>query len=233
MGKVLIIGAGGVGTVVAQRMARMPEIFEDIMLASRTKSKCDHIVRSVTGSRIKTAQVDAADIPQLVELIQSFKPDLVVNVALPYQDIAIMEACLETEVSYLDTANYEPKDDAKFEYKWQWAYQNRFKEAGLTAILGCGFDPGVTNVFTAYAAKHHFDEINYLDIVDCDTGENKHLFAANYNPESIREVTQNGRYWEDGQWIETPPLSFTSRSTTRALAPANHISSITKSWSRW
>ncbi len=208
MGKVLIIGAGGVGTVVAQRMARMPEIFEDIMLASRTKSKCDHIVRSVTGSRIKTAQVDAADIPQLVELIQSFKPDLVVNVALPYQDIAIMEACLETEVSYLDTANYEPKDDAKFEYKWQWAYQNRFKEAGLTAILGCGFDPGVTNVFTAYAAKHHFDEINYLDIVDCDTGENKHLFAANYNPESIREVTQNGRYWEDGQWIETPPLEL-------------------------
>lgn len=206
MGKVLIIGAGGVGTVVAHKMAALPEVFSEIMLASRTKSKCDAIAKKIGGNRIKTAQVDADNVPQLVALIRSFKPDLVVNVALPYQDLTIMDACLETETSYLDTANYEPKDEAKFEYKWQWAYQERFKNAGITAILGCGFDPGVTSVFTAHAAKHHFDEIHYLDIVDCNAGDHGKAFATNFNPEiNIREVTQRGKYWENGKWVETEP----------------------------
>lgn len=206
MGKVLLIGAGGVGTVVAHKMAGLPDVFTEIMLASRTKSKCDDIARKIGGNRIQTAQVDADNVPELVELINSFKPDLVVNVALPYQDLTIMDACLETGVSYLDTANYEPKDEAKFEYKWQWAYQDRFKEAGLTAILGCGFDPGVTSIYTAHAAKHHFDEIHYLDIVDCNAGDHGKAFATNFNPEiNIREVTQKGKYWENGKWIETKP----------------------------
>lgn len=206
MAKVMIIGAGGVGTVVAHKMAALPEVFSEIMLASRTKSKCDDIARKIGGNRIKTAQVDADNVPQLVALIRSFKPDLVVNVALPYQDLTIMDACLETETSYLDTANYEPKDEAKFEYKWQWAYQERFKNAGITAILGCGFDPGVTSIFTAYAAKHHFDEIHYLDIVDCNAGDHGKAFATNFNPEiNIREVTQKGKYWENGVWVETEP----------------------------
>lgn len=206
MGKVLIIGAGGVGTVVARKMADNPEVFSEIMLASRTKSKCDAIAQKVGKNRIVTAQVDADNVPELVDLINSFNPDLVVNVALPYQDLTIMDACLETGVSYLDTANYEPKDEAKFEYKWQWAYQERFKEAGLTAILGCGFDPGVTSIFTAYAAKHHFDELHYLDIVDCNAGDHGKPFATNFNPEiNIREVTQPGKYWEDGKWVTTQP----------------------------
>jgi saccharopine dehydrogenase (NAD+, L-lysine forming) len=206
MGRVLIIGAGGVGTVVAHKTAALPEVFTEIMLASRTKSKCDAIARKIGGNRIKTAQVDADNVPQLVALIRSFKPDLVVNVALPYQDLTIMDACLETETSYLDTANYEPKDEAKFEYKWQWAYQDRFKDAAITAILGCGFDPGVTSIFTAYAAKHYFDEIHYLDIVDCNAGDHGKAFATNFNPEiNIREVTQKGKYWENGKWVETEP----------------------------
>ncbi len=206
MAKVMIIGAGGVGTVVAHKMAALPEVFSEIMLASRTKSKCDDIARKIGGNRIKTAQVDADNVPQLVALIRSFKPDLIVNVALPYQDLTIMDACLETETSYLDTANYEPKDEAKFEYKWQWAYQDRFKNAGITAILGCGFDPGVTSIFTAYAAKHYFDEIHYLDIVDCNAGDHGKAFATNFNPEiNIREVTQRGKYWENGTWVETEP----------------------------
>ena len=206
MGKVLIIGAGGVGTVVAHKMASLPEVFTDIMLASRTKSKCDAIADRVGNNRIKTAQVDADNVPELVELINEFKPDIVVNVALPYQDLTIMDACLETKTAYLDTANYEPVDEAKFEYKWQWAYQERFKEAGITAILGCGFDPGVTSIFTAHAAKHHFDEIQYLDIVDCNGGDHGKAFATNFNPEiNIREVTQKGKYWENGQWVETEP----------------------------
>jgi len=206
MGKVLIIGAGGVGTVVANKMASIPEVFTEIMLASRTKSKCNAIAEKIGGNRIQTAQVDADNVPELVELIRSFQPDLVVNVALPYQDLTIMDACLETGVSYLDTANYEPVDEAKFEYKWQWAYQDRFKAAGLTAILGCGFDPGVTGVYTAYAAKHHFDEIHYLDIVDCNAGEHGKAFATNFNPEiNIREVTQKGKYWENGEWKLTEP----------------------------
>ncbi len=206
MGKVLIIGAGGVGTVVATKMAGLPEVFTEIMLASRTKSKCDAIADKIGNNRVKTAQVDADNVQELVGLIKSFNPDIVVNVALPYQDLHIMDACLETGVAYLDTANYEPLDEAKYEYKWQWAYHDRFKEAGLTAILGCGFDPGVTSVFTAYAAKHHFDEIHYLDIVDCNGGDHGKAFATNFNPEiNIREVTQKGKYWQDGQWVETEP----------------------------
>lgn len=206
MGKVLIIGAGGVGTVVAHKMAQNSDVFTEIMLASRTKSKCDAIAKQVSGDKIKTAQIDADNVPQLVELIKSFKPELVVNVALPYQDLPIMDACLEAGVSYLDTANYEPKEEAKFEYSWQWAYQEKFQKAGLTAILGCGFDPGVTSVYTSYAAKHHFDEIQYLDIVDCNAGDHGKAFATNFNPEiNIREVTQKGKYWENGKWIETQP----------------------------
>jgi saccharopine dehydrogenase (NAD+, L-lysine-forming) len=206
MGKVLVIGAGGVGTVVIHKMASIPEVFSDIMLASRTKSKCDTIAKKIGGNRIHTAQVDADNVPELVELINSYRPDLVVNVALPYQDLTIMDACLETGVSYLDTANYEPKDEAKFEYKWQWAYQEKFRAAGLTAILGCGFDPGVTSIFTAHAAKHHFDELQYLDIVDCNAGDHGKPFATNFNPEiNIREVTQKGKYWEDRKWVITEP----------------------------
>ncbi|MDR2928943.1 MAG: saccharopine dehydrogenase family protein [Cytophagaceae bacterium] len=206
MGKVLVIGAGGVGTVVIHKMAYLPDVFTEIMLASRTKSKCDAIAAKIGSNRIKTAQVDADNVPELVELINSYKPDLVVNVALPYQDLTIMDACLETGTAYLDTANYEPKDEAKFEYKWQWAYKERFEKAGITAILGCGFDPGVTSIYTAYAAKHHFDELHYLDIVDCNAGDHGKAFATNFNPEiNIREVTQKGKYWENGQWIYTEP----------------------------
>ena len=206
MGRVLIIGAGGVGTVVAKKVAQNSDVFTDIMLASRTKSKCDKIASEIKNVRIQTAAVDADNVPELVALMREFKPELVINVALPYQDLHIMDACLEAGVNYLDTANYEPLDEAKFEYIWQWAYQERFKAAGLTAILGCGFDPGVTGVFTAYAAKHHFDEIHYLDIVDCNGGDHHKAFATNFNPEiNIREITQKGRYYEDGQWKETEP----------------------------
>lgn len=206
MSKVLIIGAGGVGSVLTQKCASIPEVFSEIMLASRTKSKCDAIAALIKTCKIQTAQVDADNVPELVALINNFKPELVINVALPYQDLTIMDACLDTKVSYLDTANYEPKDEAKFEYSWQWAYQEKFKEKGITAILGCGFDPGVTSIFTAHAAKHQFDEIHTLDIVDCNGGDHGKAFATNFNPEiNIREVTQNGRYWEDGKWIETKP----------------------------
>ena len=206
MGRVLIIGAGGVGTVVAKKVAQNSDVFTDIMLASRTKSKCDKIASEIKNVRIQTAAVDADNVPELVALMREFKPELVINVALPYQDLHIMDACLEAGVNYLDTANYEPLDEAKFEYSWQWAYQERFREAGLTASLGCGFDPGVTGVFTAYAAKHHFDEIHYLDIVDCNGGDHHKAFATNFNPEiNIREITQKGRYYEDGQWKETEP----------------------------
>lgn len=206
MGKVLVIGAGGVGTVVVHKMASLPEVFKEITLASRTKSKCDAIAEKIGGNRVQTAQVNADNVPELASLIRSVKPDLVVNVALPYQDLHIMDACLETGVSYLDTANYEPPEEAHFEYSWQWAYKDKFKKAGLTAILGCGFDPGVTSIFTAYAAKHHLDEIHYLDIVDCNAGDHGKPFATNFNPEiNIREVTQKGKYWENGKWVETAP----------------------------
>ena len=208
MSRVLIIGAGGVGTVVAHKVAKH-SCFSDIMLASRTKSKCDQIAQAVGGNRIQTAQVDADSVPELVALMRSFRPDIVINVALPYQDLTIMDACLECGVNYLDTANYEPKDEAHFEYSWQWAYHDRFKEKGLTAILGCGFDPGVSAIFTAYAAKHHFDEMQYLDIVDCNAGNHGMAFATNFNPEiNIREITQNGRYYENGEWVKTQPLEI-------------------------
>ena len=206
MGRVLLIGAGGVGTVVAHKMASQPDTFEKILLASRTLSKCDAIAARIGSNNISTAQVDADDVPALVNLIKAFSPDIVVNVALPYQDLHIMDACLETGVAYLDTANYEPLEEARFEYSWQWAYRKKYMEAGITAILGCGFDPGVTSVFTAYAAKHHFDEIHYLDIVDCNAGDHGKAFATNFNPEiNIREVTQKGKYWEDGNWVTTHP----------------------------
>ncbi len=209
MGKVLIIGAGGVGTVVVNKVAQNTDVFTEIMLASRTKSKCDAIAADVKkrfGVEIETAQVDADNVPELVTLLKAFKPELLINVALPYQDLTIMDACLEAGVNYLDTANYEPKDEAHFEYSWQWAYKERFEKAGLTAILGCGFDPGVTSIYTAYAAKHHFDEIHYLDIVDCNAGDHGKAFATNFNPEiNIREVSQRGKYWENGQWVETEP----------------------------
>lgn len=210
MGKVLIIGAGGVGTVVAHKVAQNSDVFTDIMMASRTQSKCDDIARAVEKKfpkvKIKTAKVDADSVEELKVLFNSFKPELVINVALPYQDLTIMDACLACGVNYLDTANYEPIDEAKYEYSWQWAYKDRFEKAGLTAILGCGFDPGVTSVYTAYAAKHHFDEMHYLDIVDCNAGDHGHAFATNFNPEiNIREVTQKGKYWENGEWVETEP----------------------------
>lgn len=209
MGRVLIIGAGGVATVAAHKVAKNADVFSDIMIASRTQSKCDDIVRAIGNPKIQTAHVDADNIDELVCLFDEFKPDLVMNLALPYQDLTIMEACLRHGCSYLDTANYEPKDEAHFEYSWQWAYKERFEAAGLTAILGCGFDPGVTSIFTAYAAKHHFDEIQYLDIVDCNAGDHHKAFATNFNPEiNIREITQKGLFWEDGQWRETEPLEI-------------------------
>ncbi len=209
MGKVLIIGAGGVATVAAHKVAQNADVFTEIMIASRTKSKCDAIVKAIGNPAIKTAQVDADDVDQLVRLFESFRPDIVMNLALPYQDLTIMEACLRTGVNYLDTANYEPKDEAHFEYSWQWAYKERFEQAGLTAILGCGFDPGVTSIYTAYAAKHYFDEIQYLDIVDCNAGDHHKAFATNFNPEiNIREITQKGLYWNDGKWVETEPLEI-------------------------
>jgi len=209
MGRVLIIGAGGVATVAAHKVAKNADVFSDIMIASRTQSKCDDIVRAIGNPKIQTAHVDADNIDELVRLFDEFRPDLVMNLALPYQDLTIMEACLRHGCSYLDTANYEPKDEAHFEYSWQWAYKERFEAAGLTAILGCGFDPGVTSIFTAYAAKHYFDEIQYLDIVDCNAGDHHKAFATNFNPEiNIREITQKGLFWEDGQWRETEPLEI-------------------------
>ena len=207
MSKVLIVGAGGVGQVVAHKCAQRPEIFSEITLASRTEAKCKAIARQIKR-KIRTAQVDADKVPQMVKLIKRVKPALVINVALPYQDLHIMDACLETGVDYLDTANYEPLDEAKFEYKWQWAYHGRFKKAGLMALLGSGFDPGVTNVYTAHLHKHEFDSIATVDIVDANAGSHGQPFATNFNPEiNIREITQRGRYWEDKSWKSTDPLS--------------------------
>lgn len=208
--KVLIIGAGGVGRVVAYKCAQHRDVFGYIMLASRTKKKCDAIADSIYqaygGRKIKTARLDADQVEQTIALLKKFQPDLVINVALPYQDLPIMDACLEMGVNYMDTANYEPKDVAKFEYSWQWAYQERYEKKGIMALLGCGFDPGVTSVYTAYAKKHYFDELHELDIVDANAGSHGKAFATNFNPEiNIREVTQRGKYWENGQWIETEP----------------------------
>jgi saccharopine dehydrogenase (NAD+, L-lysine forming) len=211
MSKILIIGAGGVSQVVVHKCAQHPSVFTEILLASRTKSKCDKIAAEIKqkyGKTIETASIDAEDVPALTALMKAFNPVLVINVALPYQDLTIMDACLLAGVHYLDTANYEPKDVAKYEYSWQWAYQERFKNAGLMAVLGCGFDPGVTNVFTAYAAKHHFDEMHTLDIVDANAGSHGKAFATNFNPEiNIREITQNGKFYENGAWVEIPPFA--------------------------
>jgi saccharopine dehydrogenase (NAD+, L-lysine-forming) len=210
MPKVLIIGAGGVGAVVAHKCAQLPEVFTEVVLASRTKAKCDAIAAQLPR-KVATARVDADDVPQTVRLLKKHKPDLVVNVALPYQDLHIMDACLEAGVNYLDTANYEPPDTAKFEYKWQWAYQSRFRKAGLTALLGSGFDPGVTSVFCTYIQKHFIPRIEEIDIIDCNAGSHGQPFATNFNPEiNIREVTAKGRYWQEGEWRETDPLSVTS-----------------------
>ena len=209
MAKVVIIGAGGVGTVVAHKCAQHPDVFSEIVIASRTRSKCEAVVEAIGKPNISADVVDADSVPQLVELFNRHKPALVINVALPYQDLTIMDACLICGVNYLDTANYEPKDVAHFEYSWQWAYKQRFEDAGLTAILGCGFDPGVSGVFTAYAAKHYFSEMEYLDIVDCNGGDHGKAFATNFNPEiNIREITQNGRYYQDGKWVTTGPLEI-------------------------
>ena len=210
MGKVLIIGAGGVGRVVVQKCAQNCEVFDDITLASRTLEKCEQVkvdVKKRTGVDIKVAAVNADDVKELAALLKKLKPDLVINVALPYQDLSIMDACLIAKVNYLDTANYEPPDDAHFEYSWQWAYKEKFRKKGLMAVLGCGFDPGVSNIFTAYAQKHLLDSINYIDILDCNAGSHGHPFATNFNPEiNIREVTQVVRHWKNGKWVKTPPI---------------------------
>ena len=217
MGRALIIGAGGVAGVAIHKCCQNSEVFNEICIASRTKSKCDAIKEQCErrygtqegSTKITTAQVNADNVPELVELINSYKPDVVLNLALPYQDLTIMDACLETKTDYVDTANYEPEDTAKFEYSWQWAYREKFEKAGITALLGSGFDPGVTGVFSAYAMKHQFDEINYIDILDCNGGDHGYPFATNFNPEiNIREVSANGSYWEDGHWVETKPMEI-------------------------
>ncbi len=208
--KILIIGAGGVSRVATHKCAQMTGVFSEIWLASRTLSKCETIAAEIAekGVKINVAQVDADNVPQLVALIKKIGADLVLNVALPYQDLTIMDACLEAKVDYIDTANYEPLDTAKFEYKWQWAYQDRFEKAGIMAVMGAGFDPGVTNMYCAYAQKHLFDEINFVDILDCNAGDHGLPFATNFNPEiNIREITSVGRYWQEGKWIETAPIS--------------------------
>ena len=212
MSRVLIIGCGGVASVAVHKCCQNSEIFTDICIASRTVSKCDKLKSELEGktkTSISTASLNADNVDEIVKLIESYKPDLVLNLALPYQDLTIMEACLKTKVDYVDTANYEPEDTAKFEYSWQWAYRERFEKAGITALLGSGFDPGVTSVFSAYAMKHYFDEINYIDILDCNGGDHGYPFATNFNPEiNIREVSAKGSYWEDGKWVETEPMEI-------------------------
>ncbi|NLV36499.1 MAG: saccharopine dehydrogenase family protein [Clostridiaceae bacterium] len=228
MGKALIIGAGGVASVVAHKCAQNSDVFKEICIASRTLSKCDDIKESIkvrvpnSPTKIHTAQVDADRTELVVDLIRSFQPDIVVNVALPYQDLTIMDACLETGVHYLDTANYEPPDVAKFEYKWQWAYREKFNKAHITALLGSGFDPGVTGVFCAYAQKHYFDEIHSIDILDANAGDHGYPFATNFNPEiNIREITANGSYFENGEFKETEPLSVKKTYDFPQIGPKN------------
>ena len=212
MGKALIIGCGGVASVAIHKCCQNSEVFEEICIASRTVSKCDALKETLQGTtktKLTTAQVDADNVEELVALIRKVQPEVVLNLALPYQDLHIMDACLETGVHYVDTANYEPEDTAKFEYKWQWAYKERYEKAGITALLGSGFDPGVTSVFSAYALKHYFDEINYIDILDCNAGDHGYPFATNFNPEiNIREVSAKGSYWENGHWVETEPMEI-------------------------
>ncbi len=219
MATVLIIGAGAAGSVVAKKCALNRDVFTQIHLSSRTLAKCEKVQREA-ASRIEISQVDADNVPEVVALINRVKPQLVVNMALPYQDLPIMDACLQTGVHYLDTANYEPKDEAKFCYKWQWDYQKRFTEKGILAVLGCGFDPGVTNIFCAHAQKHLFDTIETIDIIDCNAGDHGKGFATNFNPEiNIREVTQRGKYWKDGQWIEIDPLSISKMIDYPGVGP--------------
>ena len=213
MSKILLIGAGGVASVAAHKCCQNSEVFNELCIASRTLSKCDAIKASIekkgTSTKITTAQLDADNTKEVVAIIEKFNPDVVLNLALPYQDLTIMEACLKTGKNYVDTANYEPKDTAKFEYKWQWEFNDRFEKAGITALLGSGFDPGVTGVFSAYAMKHYFDEINYLDILDANAGDHGYPFATNFNPEiNIREVTAKGSYFENGKFIETEPMEI-------------------------
>lgn len=220
MSKVVIIGCGGVGTVVAHKCAQNHDVFTEIVIASRTRSKCDAVAKAINKPWVTTDTVDADNVDDIVALFRRHKPDMVINVALPYQDLTIMDACLVCGVNYLDTANYEPKDVAHFEYSWQWAYRERFEKAGLTAILGCGFDPGVSGVFTAYAAKHYFSAMETLDIVDCNAGDHGKAFATNFNPEiNIREITQNGRYYEEGKWVVTEPLEFHRSLTYPGIGP--------------
>ena len=231
MKKVLVIGCGGVAGVAIRKCAQNSDVFGEICISSRTKSKCDALKQKLEGktkSVITTAQVDADNVDQLVALINEVKPDIVLNLALPYQDLTIMEACLKTKVDYVDTANYECEDTndlewraiyekrckekgftAYFDYSWQWAYRERFEQTGITALLGTGFDPGVTSVFTAYAQKHYFDEIHTIDILDCNGGDHGYPFATNFNPEiNLREVSANGSYWENGHWVETKPMEI-------------------------
>lgn len=214
MGKCLIIGCGGVAGVAIHKCCQNDSVFEGIMIASRTKAKCDKIkaeieAEGISKTKIETAQVNADNVDELIALINGYKPDVVLNLALPYQDLTIMDACLAAKTNYVDTANYEPPETAKFEYKWQWAYREKFKDAGITALLGSGFDPGVTGVFCAYAQKHYFDEINYIDILDCNGGDHGYPFATNFNPEiNIREVSAKGSYWENGRWVETEPMEI-------------------------
>ena len=212
MSKVLIIGAGGVSRVVTKKCASNKEVFSEIFLASRTKSKCDKIAQEIKKELhvdISTYEIDADNVDELVKLIKEIKPDLVLNIALPYQDLSIMDACIATNVDYLDTANYEHPSLAKFEYKEQWARDEKFRKAGIMGLLGSGFDPGVTNVFCAYAQQYLFDEISYIDILDCNDGDHGYAFATNFNPEiNLREVSSNGRYWQDGMWYETRPMEI-------------------------
>ena len=213
MSRTMIIGAGAVAGVAVHKCCQNSEVFDEIMIASRTKSKCDELKAQVEAkgykTKVTTAEIDAMDVPALTRLILEYKPKLVLNLALPYQDLAIMDACLAAKVDYVDTANYEPEDTAKFEYKWQWDYRDRFRDAGITALLGSGFDPGVTSVFSAYALKHYFDEIHYIDILDCNGGDHGYPFATNFNPEiNIREVSADGSYWENGAWVHTKPMEI-------------------------
>jgi len=224
MGKALIIGAGGVASVVIHKCCQNSDVFEEICIASRTLKKCEDIKNKLAGSKTKihTAQVNADDTNQVTDLIKSFRPDIVINVALPYQDLTIMDACLATGVNYVDTANYEPPDVAKFEYKWQWAYRERFAKAHITALLGSGFDPGVTGVFCAYAQKHYFDAIYSIDILDANAGDHGYPFATNFNPEiNIREITANGSYFENGKYIETKPLAIKKVYDFPEIGPKN------------
>ena len=212
MGKILIIGCGGVASVAIHKCCQNTEVFSEICIASRTIEKCNKLkekLEKTTTAKISTYKTDANNVEELVKLINEVKPQVVLNLALPYQDLKIMEACLKTGVHYVDTANYEPEDTAKFEYKWQWAYKERYEKAGITALLGSGFDPGVTGVFSAYALKHYFDEINYIDILDCNAGDHGYPFATNFNPEiNIREVSAKGSYWQEGKWVETEPMEI-------------------------